>query len=168
MLIRRLNLKNVVALQGLRAAANADGTLGCPAERKLALTLEYIEQQLQSPFETFGAFVDEMLVGAASLSRMPEDVSDPDDSDWYALSFVVVHPNARSQGVGRALVQECLSRAMQLCAAGVLLELNVPNTAAKSLYESLGFETWNVFEAAYQYDGQQFDQVSMKKKLREV
>lgn len=166
MLIRRLNLKNVIALQGLRALADADGTLGRPAERKLALTTEHIEQQLQSPFETFGAFVDEMLVGSASLSRMPESAFDPDASDWYALSFVVVHPNARSQGIGRALVQECLSRAMQLSAAGVLLELNVPNPAAKSLYESLGFEAWNVFEAAYKHNGQQFDQVSMRKKLR--
>jgi len=137
-------------------------------ERKLSRTLEYIEQQLQSPFETFGAFVDEMLVGAASLSRMPESAFDPDASDWYALSFVVVHPNARSRGVGRALVQQCLSRAIQLCATGVLLELNVPNPAARSLYESLGFEAWNVLEAAYQHDGQQFDQVSMRKRLRGV
>lgn len=166
MLIRLLNVKDVVALQQLRAVADADGTLGRPAERKLALTPEHIEQQLQSPFETFGAFFDEMLVGAASLSRMPESAFDADASDWYALSFVVIHPSARSKGIGRALVQHCLSRAMQLCASGVLLEVNVPNPAAKSLYESLGFEAWNVFEAAYQHDGQQFDQVSMRKKLR--
>lgn len=97
---------------------------------------------------------------------MRENNFDPDASNWYVLSFILVHPNLRSRGVGRALVQECLSRAIDLIAEGVLLELFVPNHAAKSLYESFGFETWSEITRAYQYKGTQFYQASMRKVFR--
>ena len=162
-MIIRLDSESAVALRKLRAAVDADGALGSPAERERAL--EHIEQLLQPPFDSIGAFISERLVGAATISRMPESPFDPDASNWYSLSAVIVHPCSRGQGIGKALVQECLSQAAQLNAAGILLELNVPNPAAKALYESFGFEPWNVRQAAYRHNGQRFDQVSMRKNL---
>lgn len=166
MLIWQLNLDSAAALQRLRGLADIDGTLGRPTERKLALTLEHIERQLRLPFETLGASIDDDLVGSASLCRMSDNPFDPDASDWFGLSSVIVHPDFRGQGLGKALVLECISRATRHGAKGILLEVNVPNPAAMALYDSLGFEAWNICKDAYQHDGRQFDQVSMRKLLR--
>lgn len=167
MLIRQLNLSSASTLQKIRGVVDIEGTLGRPAERQRALTTEFIENQLRAPFETFGAFVSDELVGSASLCRMPESPIDPELINWFGLSAVIVHPDFRGQGLGRALVRECLSRAEQQGGKGMLLEVNVPNPA-KALYHSLGFEVWNVYEGVYQRNGQRIDQVSMKKLLNVV
>ena len=165
MLIRQLSIQSASALQALRAAADVEGTLGRPRERELALTLQHIESQLSAPFETIGAFEGEELVGDASLSRMPMNPFDQEATEWFGVSSVIVHPDFRGQGIGRKLLEECLLRARQYNAKGMLLEVNVPNPAAKSLYDSLGFEVWNVFEGAFNHNGQRFDQISMRKLL---
>ena len=165
MLIRRLALEDAVALQRLRSLADLDGTLGRPAERQRALTLEQIERQLCAPFETLGAFHLETMAGSASVSRMPECPFDEEATEWFGLSAVIVHPDFRGRGIGRALVNECLSLIVQQGAKGVLLEVNIPNPAAKSLCDSLGFETWNVYEGSFHHNGQRFDQVSMRRRL---
>jgi len=127
--------------------------------------IEFIESQLRPPFETYGIFVDEQLVGSASMSRMPESPLDPDLQNWFGLSAVIVHPDFRGLGLGRALVCKCLDRAEQQGGKGMLLEVNVPNVA-KALYDSLGFEAWNVYECSYQHNGVRVDTVSMRKWLR--
>jgi len=165
--IRQLNLESASTLQRIRGLVDIEGTLGRPAERRRALTIEHIEGQLRPPFETFGAFVGDRLAGSASLCRMPESPIDPDLSNWFGLSAVIVHPDFRRKGLGRALVRECLSRAAQQGGKGMLLEVNVPNPA-RAMYDSLGFEAWNVYEGAYQHNGQRIDQVSMRKWLNGV
>ena len=165
MLIRRLALEDAVALQSLRGLVDLNGALGRPAERQLALTIEHIRGQLIASIETIGGFIERSLVGSASLSRMPECIFDAESTEWFGLSAIIVHPNFRGRGVGRALLNECLSRAAQHKAKGMLLELYVPNPAAKALYESLGFEAWNVFEGDFHYNNQRYDKVSMRKRL---
>ena len=165
MLLRRLERKNAVALQKLRSQADLDETLGRPMERQRALTLEHIESQLCAPFETLGAYSQNNLAGSASLSRMPECPFDADATEWFGLSSIIVHPDFRGKGIGRALVNECLSLIGQHGAKGVLLVVNLPNPAAKALYDSLGFEVWNTYEGAYLHNGQRFNEVSMRKRL---
>jgi len=165
MQIRQLNLEDAPALQSLRRIADVDGTLGRPVERQRALTLECIEQQLRPPFETLGYFIGEDMVGSASLSRMPECPIDPEATDWFGLSSVIVHPDFRGRGIGRALLDECISRASKHGAKGMLLVVNVPNPGAVALYESFRFETWSTYEGAYEHNGQRIDQLSMRKWL---
>lgn len=166
MAVRLLNSSSKMALHALRLVADIGGTLGSPKERALALRLDKIEGQLQLPFETFAYVTKTELRGAASVSSMPDDPIDPDSPDWYALSGVMVHPRFRGRGIGRLLVQRCIARAIERRAVGILLELNTPNPSAEALYESLGFEVWNVLEAAYQYEGRIYDKVSMRLRLR--
>jgi GNAT superfamily N-acetyltransferase len=163
--VRPLDRHDMLALQSLRAAANMDGTLGNEKERKRSVALEQIELQLQAPFSTFGAFKGSTLIGVASISLMPNCPLDQDGQTWYALSGVLVADQARGHGNGRRLVEHSLSYAIAQGANGVLLEVNTPNAAAKSLYESLGFEAWNVQENAYDYKGTSFSQVSMRKRI---
>jgi ribosomal protein S18 acetylase RimI-like enzyme len=163
--IRPLNRHDMLSIQSLRTAASMDGTLGDQRERERGLTLEQIEQQLQMPFVTFGAFIDARLSGVASISLMPDNPLDPDGQNWYALSGVLVADQQRGQGIGRKLVEKSLSYAIEHGADGILLEVNVPNLAAKFLYESLGFEVWNVLENAYKYKDVSFNQVSMRKRV---
>lgn len=163
--IRRLSSNSAPALQRLRDLVDTEGTLGRPTERQRARTIEFIEGQLCPPFETFGAFVDENLIGSASLGPVPKCPMDSESSNWFGLAGIIVHPDFRRQGIGRALVLECLSRAEQQGGNGVLLEVNVPNPA-RAMYESLGFEAWNVCESAYQHNAQRFDQISMRKLLK--
>lgn len=165
MLIRQLNNHEAIALQHLRISVDVAGTLGRPAERQSALTMEFIEQQLQSPFETIGTFFGEKLIGSASLSRMPECTFDTEAAEWFGLSSVIVHPDFRGRGVGRGLMNECIRRAREQGAKGILLVVNIPNPEAQALYESLGFRIWNTEEGAYQHNGQRIDRLSMKKQL---
>jgi ribosomal protein S18 acetylase RimI-like enzyme len=165
MSITLIDPQNVAALQILRSMSDVDGRFGSTQEKQISLSPQKINEQLCPPFETFGAFRNEILVGAASLSRMPDSSWDPDAANWFAISAVMVHPNHRGFGYGKALVVHCLDRVAQQCGKGVLLEVNVPNPAAKALYDNLGFEVWNVYEGAYEYGGTWFDRVSMKKLL---
>ena len=163
MLVRLLSSDCAVALRHLRSLVDAEGTLGTPVERERALRPESIEAQLRHPYETYGAFVGEVLVGAASLSQMPDCPIDPDREDWYALSDVFVHPSFRGHGIGTALVKACICSAQKNGANGMLLIVNVPNPA-KALYEALGFVAGEVV-GAYEHARQRRDQVQMRLRL---
>ncbi|PTT33676.1 hypothetical protein DBR23_28700 [Acidovorax sp. HMWF018] len=167
MLFRTLNLADAKALRNLRALVDADGTLGSESERLRALTPEGIAQQLRPPYETFGAFAEEELIGSAALYQFPAEPFD--DEPWSAIAGVIVHPSARKQGVGRTLVEMCLNRIQELGAHGVSLVVNVPNPAAVALYESLGFESdeaekgdCEVEKAEYLHNGQRYVEVTMR------
>jgi ribosomal protein S18 acetylase RimI-like enzyme len=166
--IRPLNRRDMLNLQSLRTATNMDGSLGNQKERERSLTLEQIEQQLQSPYVTFGAFNEASLIGVASVSLMQKNLLDPDRLTWYALSCVLVAVQERGKGIGRKLVEKSLEYAIEQGADGILLEVNTPNIAAKLLYESLGFEVWNVLENAYNDKGISFSQVSMRKIIKQA
>ncbi|MEC9369557.1 MAG: N-acetyltransferase [Pseudomonadota bacterium] len=52
---------------------------------------------------------------------------------------LAVRPDSRRQGIGRRLVTEAMSRLGATGAALIFLEVDSANTAARGLYESLGF-----------------------------
>lgn len=163
MIIRELDPSSAPSLRNLRELVDVTGTLGSIKEREAALRLETIDALLRPPFETLGGEVDGVLVGAATLSPMPDDPLDPDVGDWFAISGVLVHPRFCNRGYGRKLMEMCLALAGSRGAKGVCLEVNVPNPFALRLYESLGFEAWSTSENAYERGGQVFDRVSMRK-----
>jgi ribosomal protein S18 acetylase RimI-like enzyme len=55
------------------------------------------------------------------------------------LARVIVRPDVRGQGIGRALVETLLSRAAETGAAVATLNVYRDNAAAAALYTSLGF-----------------------------
>ena len=56
------------------------------------------------------------------------------------IANVAVSPDARRQGVGRALISALLARAEELELAFVTLEVRPSNSAAVALYSGFGFE----------------------------
>jgi len=69
--------------------------------------------------------------------------------DEVQLLNVAVTIGARRRGLGRALVEELVAYARAHGAARVLLEVRASNAPAIALYESLGFERFNVRERYY-------------------
>jgi ribosomal protein S18 acetylase RimI-like enzyme len=82
-----------------------------------------------------GAFLDDELVGIASVSRdSPPGENDP--SVWK-LRGMAVRPEVRGRGYGRALVESCLLHVQRQ--GGRMLWCS-GRTSAIGFYRSLGFE----------------------------
>lgn len=69
--------------------------------------------------------------------------------DEVHLLNVAVASASRRSGIGRALVRDLVDEAARRHAAKILLEVRRSNVAARSLYESLGFEAFNERKAYY-------------------
>jgi ribosomal protein S18 acetylase RimI-like enzyme len=165
MLARRLKIAEAPLLQALRLVIDTDSpeTMGYPWQRKQALLPEQITLELTNQkFAAYGAFIEDRLVGAACIGPTP------DVPNWFGLFAVGVIPEFRGRKISRSLVDLCLAHATDSEAEGVILIVNVPNPAAKSLYDSLGFEIWNTPECTYIYEGIQYNQLIMRKFLKNV
>jgi ribosomal protein S18 acetylase RimI-like enzyme len=56
-----------------------------------------------------------------------------------SMRILAVHPDSRGRGLGRLLVQECLRRAREMAVPEIYLYTGPFMTAARRLYEQLGF-----------------------------
>ncbi len=74
------------------------------------------------------------VVGNASLRRAV-----PWANGGWMIGNVVVDPDYRGRGIGRALMQACLMDAERKGGSWVGLEVRANNLPARTLYESLGF-----------------------------
>jgi|SRR5437879_6579100 len=87
------------------------------------------------------AVEDGRVVGSATIELF--GVIGDDDrelpADWAFLRMVGVHPAAQGQGIGRALVDEVLTRARAAGKRWVGLRSTPQMQAAHRLYQSLGF-----------------------------
>jgi len=63
---------------------------------------------------------------------------------------LAVHPRRRGQGIARGLLTEALVRARALGTGTAWLEVRPSNSAARALYESLGFEEMGMRPRYYQ------------------
>lgn len=88
------------------------------------------------------AVVDGRVLG--SVSYVPDAASDlatrsqkPDEASIRMLSIA---PEAKRRGIGRALSQACIARARAEGKRRVVLHADEIMTAARELYESLGFK----------------------------
>jgi ribosomal protein S18 acetylase RimI-like enzyme len=61
------------------------------------------------------------------------------------IRALAVHPACRRGGVGRVLTEECLWRARQDQAAWVGLHTSELMTAARTMYEAMGFREQHTF-----------------------
>lgn len=65
------------------------------------------------------------------------------------LLNIAVHPARRGQGIGRALLTECIRRAARAGASVIYLEVRAGNVAAQRLYRSMGFEFRGIRKGYY-------------------
>ncbi|MEW5928130.1 MAG: GNAT family N-acetyltransferase [Gemmatimonadota bacterium] len=62
------------------------------------------------------------------------------EAEWPVLRLLAVAPEARGQGVGQALVDECVRRAREMGAVELGLHSSESLRAAIRMYERMGFE----------------------------
>ena len=75
------------------------------------------------------------------------------------LAGMYVAPEFRRRGFGRALLGAALVHAQSIAGVRQLtLGVNATNTAARTLYQSVGFECFGVEPAALQVDGTFYDE----------
>ena len=67
---------------------------------------------------------------------------------WHVMN-VAVDPDARRQGVARALLEQLFEETRDDAARGYTLEVRVSNAGAIALYERLGFESRGVRRGYY-------------------
>lgn len=98
----------------------------------------------------FGAFVDGRLVGTVQLVvGMP-----PNQPHRAEISKMVVHPESRRLGLGKALMTSALEAAKRANKTLVTLDTRTGDVS-EALYRSVGFEQAGVIpDFAYDPDGQ--------------
>lgn len=87
--------------------------------------------------------------------------------DQCDLLSMGVLPDNRRDGVGLMLLDYALAEARHMGAMYMMLEVNVNNTAAQTLYEAQGFEKFSIRKGYYSNaDGSKADALCMRKPLR--
>jgi GNAT superfamily N-acetyltransferase len=94
------------------------------------------------PAEQMVAEKDGTVVGAVLLYPAGTVLSGPDGASitlaWPEVRLLAVAPAARGQGIGSALMQECIQRAGRTSAA-ITLHTNDMMQVAMRMYEGMGF-----------------------------
>lgn len=86
--------------------------------------------------------------------------------DQCDLLSMGVLPDNRRDGVGLMLLEYALSEARHMGGKYMMLEVNINNTAAQTLYEAQGFEKFSVRKGYYtNADGTKADALCMRKTL---
>ena len=86
-----------------------------------------------------GCFIDDQLITIASVYRQTETrFGQFETTEQYRLRGMATLPEFQKQGLGRAVLQACLTRVWTV--GGVVLWCNARSTAA-GYYRKMGFET---------------------------
>jgi predicted N-acetyltransferase YhbS len=96
-----------------------------------------------APAEQIVAEQNNRIVGAVLLYPAGTALTIPDGTrvtlTWPEVRLLAVAPDTRGQGIGAALVRECLRRARQAGATALALHTTDLMQAAMQLYERMGF-----------------------------
>jgi GNAT superfamily N-acetyltransferase len=129
-----------------------DVTLSAYQEYALAMSPEHWERYRQGmratlaeegPAECIVAEQGGVIVGSVLLYPAGATIHRTDGSsftlDWPEVRLLAVAPAARGQGIGAALVEECLRRARRAGAAVLTLHTTDIMQVAMRMYERMGF-----------------------------
>jgi len=164
--IRTLLASDAAAFQALRLQA----LLECPSafasshEEECDLTLGTVAERLAATSQrcVLGAFEGSKLVGIVGLQR--EELRKLSHKAFIWGMYVA--PESRKAGIGRALVSEALTRAVEMPGVRqVNLGVNAANVAALALYKRLGFEPFGMERGFMLLDGVLHDEVHMVRGL---
>ncbi|HUA85644.1 MAG TPA: GNAT family protein [Bryobacteraceae bacterium] len=126
-----------------------------------ALPLSKIAERLAKSTDNFvlGAFTPKAeLIGMAGFARNPRLKSRHKGTIWG----VYVRPRWRGSGVGRALLSELIKHARAIVGLEQIhLTVSTSQTAARQLYESLGFEVFGQERHALKVEGEYVDENHM-------
>lgn len=162
MQLRRLYPSDSNSYQELRLAAlrDAPSAFGSSYEEEKDFSSSILESRLRVKPDrgVFGAFEATRLVGVVGLGR-----EDKRKLEHKALIWgMYVTPQARSRGIGRALLLEALALARSVPGIRqVNLCVNASNAPAIQLYESVGFRKFGFEAGAMLIDGEPHDEILM-------
>lgn len=167
MQMRMLGDKDAQAFRDIRIRALKEYPQAYPllAEEVERESLEEIAALLRQPMErgfVLGVF-DPGLIGVAGLQRKPEVKRRHQAWIWG----MYVAPEAAGRGVGRAVLKRVIDTARLLSdVEQIHLALVSGNTAARSLYLSVGFEPYGVQPRAIKIGDDYLDEEFMMLRLR--
>ncbi|WP_246941959.1 GNAT family N-acetyltransferase [Bacillus pinisoli] len=128
-----------IRLEALKANPEA---FSSSYEEEKESTLESFENRLKfGHFFTFGAFVENNLVGVVTL------IVETKTKTKHRANIVAmyVYPENRKSGIGRKLMTEAILKAKEIkVVEQIYLTVTSGNEPAKNLYNSLGFKTYGV------------------------
>ena len=164
----RLTNEHATRLHALRREAlSAEPTaFGASPEDCAFRELAAVEAHLGNPDRAVFAIADpdqlERLVAMAGIIRETRKKLQHRSSIWG----VYVCPIYRGRGFGRAVVEACVHHARTWAGVdSVALSVSGEGTAARALYESLGFITWGTEPDSLRVDGSSVSQHHMLLKL---
>jgi len=98
------------------------------------------------------ATLSDMLAAPGTFAFIHDDgfVLGRAAADEAEILTLAVAPHARGKGLGRALLQAAISRARELGATTMFLEVGADNPAALALYAGLGFAKVGQRKAYYE------------------
>lgn len=163
MLVRMLGPADATLYRSLRLRALR--------EHPDAFTSSYAEER-ERPVEAaaqrlanhafWGAYRHAELWGMVGLEREPR----ARNRHKATVMGMYVAPEARGQGVGRALLDALLRHARANGVESLVLTVTEGNTAAQRLYEALGFRSFGVEPDAVRVDGRSHAKNHMHLDLR--
>ncbi len=163
--IRKLSAEDASVYRELRIEAliNDGDAFGASIEDTLNAPLSKTADRLSGEHAmTFGAFLDDKLVGNVTLSR-EKGAKYEHRASVYA---VYVTPDARGKGVANNLMQKLIDAASEMKEVEQLhLAVSTGNAPALALYESFGFKKYGVEVHAMKTEGRYIDEELMVKFL---
>ncbi len=112
-------------------------------ERRCGTAAHWSEKQYQNLFHQEGGSTARIALIARRDGPEPELLGfliARNVAPEWELENIVVAPEVRGKGIGTRLIEELQTRAKQTNSDSVFLEVRESNTAARVLYEKLGFE----------------------------
>ena len=169
MRIRELAVGDACEYRALRLRALKEHPTAFSAsyEEQRDRPLETFGEQLRRAFDSpdafiLGCFVDESLVGTVGIYRE----QGPKLIHKAVIWGMHVAAEHQEKGYGRALLVAALDRAHRVPGLALIrLEVESTNEPARSLYASLGFETYGVETQAMLVGGEYHDEDLMALKL---
>jgi RimJ/RimL family protein N-acetyltransferase len=160
--IRRLTTTDAVLFRQLRLAAlqETPSAFGSSLDEESSKSLADFAARLsgQAGVTVFGAFEADTLIGTVGLRREQQLKL----AHKCILVGMYVHPQARGNGIGRALVSEAITFARSLPGVRQInLCVNANNPGPVHLYDAMGFVSWGLEKASLLVDGVLHDELHM-------